>query len=280
MKALSGSLALALCAALFAAEAAAQLQGIESGPVSTAEEQKLVDAALARGRLIYQLDQAAWHSTDRMLKALPQPRLAEVRGWVVEPKDGTHLVTYYGLTGETPYAVYTAEMNGAQAVNARVVAADEPRDLTPAQVRMVRARSVAAAAPGLGSCTGGRPNAVVIPPASDSGPVEVYILSPQVQVGQFPFGGHYRLLIDENGQIAARRAFTNGCVNMAAPSVAAALMVTHLLDRTPTEIHVFMANWTGKTLLIAMAGETRDVWEVTPTAMRKVVLPQSMQPKR
>ena len=51
--------------------------------------------------------------------------------------------------------------------------------------------------------------------------------------------------MDSAGKIVSERAFTKSCITMAPQALAnttpAALIITHLLDPTPTEIHVYLS---------------------------------------
>ena len=93
----------------------------------------------------------------------------------------------------------------------------------------------------LGLCDGRSFNTVVIPPPEADGPVEVYLMTPQMKAGVYPFGGHYKLTVAADATVTSR-PFTRTCLNMATAEgkqQVVALTVSHLLDPTPTEIHVF-----------------------------------------
>lgn len=235
------------------------------------DEAARVERANARGKLIYDFDQAAWHSTDVLLKKLPQGRRPELRGWVVEPDGDALSVLYFGLDGDKPYGLFEARFSGGKVISSREIKPGQPRDLTPRQQRMSAARG---ALTGLTvrPCTRGPFNTVILPPESDAAPVEVYVLSPQVTVGEYPFGGHFLVAIGADGKIASSRPFMKSCLNNSVPPNAFASMVSHMLDPTPTEIHVWLAWWTGKPVFV-MVTETGQLWEVSTTGMRKVDKP-------
>ncbi len=236
------------------------------------DEAALVAQAQARGNLIHDLDQAAWHSTDVLLKALPKARLAEIKGWVVEPGEGGSTVVYYGFDGDTPYGVFTAVFQGGKVVSSREIKpADAGRALTPVQQRMALARKAATTAK-VQPCARAAFNTVIVPPASATAPVEVYLLTPQVKAGEYPFGGHYLITIGADGQIASSRPFMKSCMTQALPPNAVAAMVSHLLDPTPTEIHAWLARWMDKSVYV-MVVEPEQLWEVTAKGMRKVDKP-------
>lgn len=228
-------------------------------------DQAQLDFAVARGKLIYAYDQAAWHTTDVLREALPRARHGEVKGWLVEPDGDALSVLYYGYEGDTPYGVFVARFKDGKVIAGREVAPDAPRGLTPVQQRMVAARKAAMAA-GLAPCARALFNTVIVPPESLSAPVDVYLLTPQVRDGQYPFGGHYRVTVSPDGVVTGSRAFTRSCISMEGGDNLAGMMITHLLDPIPTEIHVWLSAWTGVRVHV-VTGE-KDRWKVTPDAIR------------
>lgn len=243
-----------------------------SAAAAQPDEAALVAQAQARGKLIHDLDQAAWHSTDVLLKALPRARMAEIKGWVVEPGEDGSAVLYYGYDGETPYGVFSAVFRNGKVVSSREIKpADADRALTPVQQRMALARKVASTAK-VQPCARAAFNTVIVPPASETGPVEVYLLTPQVKAGEYPFGGHYLITVGSDGAIASTRPFMKSCMTQALPPNAVAAMVSHLLDPTPTEIHAWLARWMGKSVYV-MVVEPQQLWEVTAGGITKVDKP-------
>src|SRR5690606_35056146 len=100
-------------------------------------------------------------------------------------------------------------------------------------------------------------------------PIDLYVMTPQTDLNILPFGGHHRLTLDNAGRITAQRAFTNSCLNMTKPPAGenqpVGLMVTHLLDPIPTEIHVFSALAAQMPVYVGTRG---SVWEVTGERIR------------
>lgn len=233
----------ALALLLFAASAA---------QADTAEEAALRQAS-ERGRQIFALDEAGWVSTDEVRRKVPDFRNTGIAGWIVEERpEGLH-TTFYGLKDQRPVAIFTVESRGRSVLSSKLLTAEDGQDLTAVQTRMVQAREAAKRQPQM-RCTDGAMNTVVIPPQAPEQPVDVYVLSAQVQQGEYPLGGHQLFRIGPDGALLSQRKFTNGCVNLSAraagPSQPAALMATHLLDATPTEIHVFTARASGLPLLV------------------------------
>ncbi|WP_380929868.1 hypothetical protein [Sphingomonas arantia] len=84
-------------------------------------ERAAIERALARGKSIYAYDQAAWVTTDVAMATISDAQKREVRGWVVVPAaKGRLTVTYYGMTGATPYKIFTADTDGHSVDNKRV----------------------------------------------------------------------------------------------------------------------------------------------------------------
>jgi hypothetical protein len=247
---------------------------LSTAPAPALAQDRIATADLAtvaaRGAQLYAFDQAAWHTTDSLLaQKLPDAAMSAIRGWVVEPRGNLLTVTYYGLDADTPYAIYVADFRGGKVVGERVPKTDADRALSATGQRMAAARGVAAGQPPT-KCVDRPFNTVVLPPQPDSGVIPVYLLTPMVQDGAYPVGGHHELDIGRDGAIVATRDFSKSCLSIAAQDragtkTAAAMFVTHLLDPHPTEIHVYLSLWSGKPIFVG-AGD--KVWEVAGARVR------------
>jgi hypothetical protein len=248
----------------------------------TPEERTRLDWALARGRLLFEVDRAAWVTTDDMQERLPREDQQRVRGWTVE-RDGTGFaVTYFmGGEGETPRALYRARVE-----NRRVVSRDTFRpgagpELTPMQRRIADANRLITQTD-IRICSE-RPNLAVIPPDSLEAPMDVYVLTSQTRPGIFPFGGHSRATFSAAGALLSQRRFTNTCLDLSnrpppdlpASESLAGLVVTHLLDPIPTEMHVFMSIWTELPITVSTA-EPHRVWQVTGDRIELMARPPNL----
>jgi hypothetical protein len=222
----------------------------------------------ARGAEIYAFDQAAWHSTDALVaRKLPEEVMHAIRGWVVEPSGDLLTVTYYGLDGPTPFAIYVADYRDGKVVADHVPDAAGDRSLSAQAVRMAAAHDVALAQP-FGACVDARFNTVTLPPRPGSGVIPVYLLTPMVKANVYPVGGHHEVDIGPDGKLSATRDFTRACLPMERPDKAGTLYVTHLLDPHPTEIHVYLSLWSGSPIFV---GTSKDVvWSVNGTRIEKV----------
>lgn len=265
----------ALAFAVTAAMSAGGAAFAADGSPDAANEQAAVERAQQRGRLIYAHDQAAWHATDEMVRVTPKDVLPQHGGgWLVVPQGKLWRVKFYRLdTPGKPEVFFWADMYGPEVRARHLVAKDEKVDLTPQELRMVAARQTAILEAGqrkMTVCTDARPNIVVLPPASEADPVPVYILSAQAKAGEYPAGGHHELDIAPDGTVASARDFTKSCLNLSPPPEAkgnklAGAMVTHMLDPTPTEIHVWLSLWMGQPLYVVTGPER--VWPVSAGAI-------------
>lgn len=245
----------ALLALLLAFPAAAQ----------TPEERTRLDWAAARGGLVFEIDRAAWVTTDDFRERLPQADQRLIRGWTVE-RDGNGYSVIYFMTGDggTYRALYRGRVESRRVVSRETFRPGAGPELTPMQRRIAEARRLLSQAE-IRVCTRSTPNVAVIPPDSLEAPMDVYVLTPQTQTGIYPFGGHNRATFSAAGALLSQRAFTNSCLNLSdrpeGNSQVATVAVSHLLDPIPTEIHVFMSIWMNMPVFVG-TGEPRRVWEV------------------
>jgi hypothetical protein len=252
--------------------ALAALAGAAPAARMSNEEARAVQAALDRGVQLYELDQAAWVTTDDMLERLGR-RDAPIKGWVIEraASGGGYAVTYFGDGAAGPVAWYAGAVRDGKVVAREVFAEGERPPLTPAQLRLKEAADIARAFTKYQPCTPRRFNLAIVPPAAASGPIEAYLLSAQTERNVYPLGGHYRLRID-GGKVSSHRRFMNSCMNADAGATSkngepSALVVAHFLDPTPTEIHVFVSIWMKKPVYV-MANKA--VWAVEGPQIRLV----------
>ena len=198
--------------------------------------------ASERGRQIFLLDEAGWVSSDEMLRKVPDPGAVGIAGWIVEQApDHLHSI-FYRMRDNIPAAVFVADTRVRTVRSSKLLGPNDDSRMTPAEVRMAQAREVTKHQSPM-RCTDGQMNTVVIPPPAVDQPVEVYVMSAQVRRDEYPLGGHQVFRIDGKGEVVSTRRFTKGCLNVSpdpsAKEKTVSLYVTHLLDTTPTEIHVF-----------------------------------------
>ena len=226
-----------MAAALLAAVVALPLAAQDA---PTQEEQAAISLALKRGEALYRYDQAAWHGTDAMLKAVKDPRKAGVAGWIVNEVEGGHEVVFYRPAQDSFEAVWSGVYDGKKVRQKTEYAAGQ-RILTDMEVRMIGARGLPSGAE-MQRCSAKPFNSVVMPTGKGDGSLFVYYLVPQEKMEVVPFGGHYRYEV-KDGKVVDSRKFTNSCIALSnrGPdgSKPVATAISHALDKTPTEIHVF-----------------------------------------
>lgn len=241
-------------------------------PLSRAQLAEL-DAAAQRGRLLGLIDRSGRFATQDMLSRVSDPSAAGITGWIAEPEGNGVTVTFYADTAAGPVIVYRVTILGGRIASRDVYLAGTRPPLNPIQARMAAARAVTAALPQR-PCAGEDFNVFVVQPTTAAGPIHVYQISPQTQRGHYPLGGHYKTVIAADGTVTASRGFTNACLDAAVAAPAAGALpapvaVTHLLDPLPTEIHVFLAIWTGHPLVV-VAGDPQRLFAVTPNGIAEV----------
>ena len=109
----------------------------------------------------------------------------------------------------------------------------------------------------------------ILPPKAPGGPAIAYLLSSRIKMDELPLGGHYSIEVSDDGRVGPIRKFTNGCVNSPLNAglkgkegaKVAGLSITHLLDPTPTEIHVF-SSMTAKLPIFVLTTQNQRLWNV------------------
>jgi len=251
-----------------------------AGSAQTAEEQTRLAWAEQRGQMLFEIDRAAWVTTDDLAARIADLRSSGIRGWTVERDGQGYVVVYYTGEGAARVALYRGRVENNAVVSGEVFPEGSRPPLTPAQRRIADARDLV---PRLGRqpCTPASFNVAVIPPEAPGAAIDVYALTPQVENDVFPFGGHFRATVSPSGEIVAQRAFTNSCLNMSRrghdQSITAALGVTHLLDPIPTEIHVFLSIWAQLPVFVGTRSPFR-LWEVDGRHIRLVPTPPDSPP--
>ncbi len=231
----------------------------------TTEERARLDWVERRGRLLFELDRAAWVGTDDMLERMPDAGSLGMRGSIVE-RDGEALsVIFFGGPQESPVAFYRGRVVDHHVVEREIFPAAARPPLDPAQRRLAAVRAMASRT-GSRSCNEGPLNTAIVPPESPDGPIDLYLLTPQLRAGEIPFGGHYRFTIAADGSTVSSREFTRSCFAFpAAPNERGerpvGMVVTHLLDQIPTEIHVFNSMSAGMPVAVGTTDPQR-VWLV------------------
>ena len=232
-----------------------------TGPGLTAA----VRTAVSRGELLYIYDQAGWHGTDD-IRGNYSGLLAQAGGYVVSGDDLDAELVFYDKSKLS--AVYRAKFSSRKLVKSGPPAADRV-GLTALEKQLIAAKDKALAAfiaAKVGLCSSSHPNLAALPPERPGGPVIVYFMTSTTDPNIVPLGGHYSVEIAPDGSAAPIRHFTRACIDMPMnkkppAGASAAFFVTHLLDPTPTEIHVF-TSLTSKIPLVVMTSPDARMWLV------------------
>lgn len=228
-----------------AAAAMALAQKAAPVPADGAEVTERVAQASSVGSLLYAFDRAAWVSSDALTAQVPQDHLKGLGGYIVEIAEaGVLRVTYYRGAAATADVLFVVDVRDGEVVRSELLT--HPVRLLPAQASLARAREIAverARERNYKPCTNAPFNTVVLP-SRDNGPVAVYLLSAQKTADTWPMGGNYRVIVAPDGAVSASRPYSVGCLNVTRPHLPAGakpvgFIVSHLLDPTPTEVHVF-----------------------------------------
>jgi hypothetical protein len=233
-----------------------------------------VQTAVDRGELLYIYDEAAWHGTDD-IRANHPALLAEAGGYVVTGNEADTELVFYDRSKSK--AVYRATFRDEKLMKSGPPSADRT-PLTALERRMILAKDAALSAfkaANVGLCSKGTPNLAALPPATPTGPVIVYLMTPRIDMNLVPLGGHFSVEIGADGKAGAVRRFMNTCFDM--PLVnkpqGGLLAITHLLDPTPTEIHVF-SSLTAKVPMVVMTSPDGPMWLVDGNQIQTLPTPK------
>lgn len=222
--------------------------------LSPEQEAAALRTAETMGATIYRHDRAAAIATDAALKTRAFKRDKRVKGWITEEQGNHILVTFID---QTPAALHRIKVSDS-GIDGGVVSLESPASLSVFESGAAAARTLAAGS-GFEPCSD-KYNSVVLPDQNAPGNWTVYMLPGTTNKNLVPIGGTYR--IDTDGKtIISRRGFTRTCISLQNDARAIALMITHLLDPTPTEAHVFWNLWSGKPLYVSTPPDG-SLWEI------------------
>lgn len=204
------------------------------------EKQPASKAALAeiteRGKLLYEYDFAAWHSTDAVM-ALSPSQDSFVR-YIAQKKNDKWAVCYGKLNEKQDKFLISYEaMQGEKNTEYKVTKYDKPKE--DLSFNLFAARAIEIAIKDFGGAN--RPYNVAVLPAK-SNQLHVYLIPAQTKVGVFPLGGDVRYLISSDGQkIVEKRQLHKTIIEFSAPEGAKPESGFHtaILDDVPEDTDVF-----------------------------------------
>lgn len=225
-----------------------------------------VQEAEQTGAAIYRHDHAASVATD-VLDTIDFRRDNRLTGWITEEEGDSTVVTFVGGEGrKTQFALYRVVVSDDGT-------ADSPQEFKPGlplsadQLAQAAARALAAKQRLEMTCTP-QFNTVVLPRGSgDKRTWVVYMLPGTTDPDVLPMGGAYRIETNRQGsRVLSKRAFSKACIPMPTGPEGESMIVTHLLDPHPTEIHVFLSLLSSKAIFVATIGN-RLMWVVKTGAV-------------
>lgn len=260
--------------AAFACASPALAQTATPAPAESPADATAIRLAQERGKLIYAYDQAAWHGTDDMLEKVRNPERT-MGGYIADGPAEAPTLIFYSNDPANPQALYIAQFRGNRLVSGKLLGPNDDRSLSPRVRAMIAAKRSATeafrAAPSTFGCSDKPFNTVVLPPVTPDGPMLVYMLTPQVETGKLPFGGHFRVEVGADGKAGAIRGFTRSCLSLPVPEESDAFIgITHLLDPVPTEIHVFSSFAAKRRVIVIIGNPEKRYYSVESGAITRL----------
>lgn len=192
----------------------------------------------ARGRLLYECDQAAWHSSDAV-QAVTPPR--ELIGRYIARKSDSGWIVAFGHLNDARdrFLVAYEATQGATLQEFAVKKLDPPRE--DSSFLLFAARAIDTALKDFHGETR-RYNAAVLPANNDQ--LFVYVMPAQTQNGVYPLGGDVRYLISPDGNaIVEKRQLHKSIIenrgDLPTGAAPAAGFHTHVLSDVPEDTDVF-----------------------------------------
>ncbi|PRQ04910.1 hypothetical protein [Enhygromyxa salina] len=197
----------------------------------------------ATGREIHRRDMFAWWASDAAVPQLTAADAEVLRGWVLDADDPS-LVHFVAELDGGPHSLLRVRCSEASACTVERPA--EPPPLSERNAAQQRAVATASQHPSF-EPTSERYNHVVVPTADSRW--AVYMIAATVDPNLAMLGRHYQFLVSADGaQVVDWRAFSKTALalelrpaGMPEGASLEALVVTHLLDPIPTELHVWVA---------------------------------------
>lgn|GEM_PF-1108917 len=209
-------------------------------------------AAEANGRMMHLHARAVATVREAMKDDRQMRRDRRVAGEITEGRGGRIAVTV--LDG-TPSALYRAVVLPDGTLEGPVQAVSTPGALSTFESGAALARATAVASDA-SRC--GKDYDTIVFPSSEQDEWVVYLLPRPVR-GSVPIGGSYRLET-RGSEVLAGRSYTRTCIALAPIPKSVAMMMTHLLDPVPTDVHVFWSLWEGKPFYVSTTED--GLWKI------------------
>lgn len=190
------------------------------------------------GQDLFVRDRAAALATDRVLESSSMPE--HIRGWVTIPSGADWRVIFVEQQGDVYCSKLQVLVNKGGAGPPQ--RSDTCQALPAVQRKMFLARETAISAL-RDPCTRAY-NTIVLPNEGPQAGWTVYLIAATDEAGRVVVGGHVRVLVrDEGLDIVDYHELSKTCLMLDSPPAAekpVALVVSHVLDDHPTEMHVFL----------------------------------------
>ncbi len=230
---------------------------------ATNELTAAVRLAVDRGEMLFLYDRVAWLGTDDFRDHYAN-LTGQTGGYVVTGDETQTELVFFDRSQSN--AIYRATFTFEKLTKSGRPTADRA-ELTSLEKRMIAAKEKAMSAfaeAGVGLCSTANPNLAAIPSAGPDSPIIVYLMTPQTDLTSYPLGGHYSVEVRQDGSVGNVRRFTNSCIAMPFDQIPKggkplAFTITHLLDPTPTEIHVFTSLASKMPIFV---GTNERIWAV------------------
>jgi hypothetical protein len=216
-------------AILFAASVWAQQESVPSNDE--------LAAITARGRLLYEYDQASWHGSDAAMATHP-PK--ETVGRYIARKTDAGWEVAFGHLNESRdaflIAVLAKQGSSLQEFTANKLDAPQRDD----GFYLAAAKGIESALKDFRGAN--RPYNVAVLPASAK-QLYVYLVPGQTAVGDYPLGADARYLVAEDGTIVEKRQLHKGIIPHGGPPPPGATVAggthSHVLSNVPEDTDVF-----------------------------------------
>ena len=235
---------------------------------TTSNVEQLLSDAIERGKMLYEFDQAAWHSTDAFVALAPDMAKLSLAGRIIVPVEGGLQAIYYGKSEKGRFAVFHGTWNGKVIVDSVYSKGESGAPLSPDAIAYAEIVELVTSGTldtkDLWFCNKAQPNHALLP-GNAPGEFLLYFMTAQDKKESYPLGGHHRFDIKDR-KVVARRTFTKSCIAMNkgdGKREAVGFVISHLLDPVPTEIHVFTAIASGKAVFVST--KSGMVWNVEPS---------------
>lgn len=228
--------------------------------------------AVDRGEMLYIYDRAAWLGTDDF-RGRYSKLMSNAGGYVITGDERQTDLAFYDKSKSR--AVYRATFAAGKLAGSGPPASDRI-ELTALERRLILSKEKALTAfieAKVATCAKANPNLAALPPRTLGGPILVYLMTPQIDLKVYPLGGHFSVEVGEDGSVGKVRHYTKTCIGMPFDQVPkgakpVAFWITHLLDPTPTEIHVFSSLASGMPIYVGT--KNQRTWAVEGSQIRSV----------